>query len=294
MTAPDPARLAPEALVRDVAALVSLPEVVVRINQLVDDPGSSAEDIGRAVSQDAGLTAHLLRLANSAMFGMSRRVETVGRAVAVLGTRQVRDLTLGIGAARAFSGIPNDLVSMASFWHHSVLAAVAARRVAEHSRRGRPESAFVAGLLHDVGQLVLFNKRPRESREALLMTIDAPGEPDLHLCEREILGFDHAAVGGALARRWRLPSSLQECIEFHHDPGAAVQHPVDVAIVHLANSLAVLTEIESDDFHDAPEIHPLAWELTGLDRPALLGLAPGVREGVEDAKALFQLPALRH
>lgn len=290
----NPEKLAPEMIVRDVAGLVSLPEVVIRINELVDDPGSSAEDIGRAVSQDAGLTAQLLRLANSAMFGMSRQVETVGRAVAVLGTRQVRDLTLGITAARAFAGIPNDLVSMGSFWHHSVLAAVAARHVAEHSRRGRPESAFVAGLLHDVGQLVLFNKRPSESREALLMTIDAPGEPDLHLCERSILGFDHAAVGGALARKWRLPVSLQECIEFHHEPERAVQHPVDVAVVHIANSLAVLTEIESDDFLDAPEIHPIAWELTGLDRPTILGLMHVIRDGVEDAKALFQLPGLKH
>lgn len=294
MAVQNPDKLAPELIVRDVAGLVSLPEVVIRINELVDDPGSSAEDIGRAVSRDAGLTAQLLRLANSAMFGMSRRVETVGRAVAVLGTRQVRDLTLGITAARAFSGIPNDLVSMGSFWHHSVLAAVAARHVAEHSRRGRPESAFVAGLLHDVGQLVLFHKRPAESREALLMTIDAPGEPDLHLCERSILGFDHAAVGGALARKWRLPVSLQECIEFHHEPDRAVQHPVDVAVVHIANSLAVLTEIESDDFIDAPEIHPIAWELTGLDRPTTLGLMHVIRDGVADAKALFQLPGLTH
>lgn len=294
MAVQNPEKLAPELIVRDVGGLVSLPEVVIRINELVDDPDSSAEDIGRAVSQDAGLTAQLLRLANSAMFGMSRQVETVGRAVAVLGTRQVRDLTLGITAARAFTGIPNDLVSMGSFWHHSVLAAVAARHVAEHSRRGRPESAFVGGLLHDVGQLVLFKTRPTESREALLMTIDAPGEPDLHLCERAILGFDHAAVGGALARKWKLPVSLQECIEFHHEPDRAVHHPVDVSVVHIANSLAVLTEIESDDFLDAPEIHPLAWELTGLDRPTLLGLMPTIRDGVEDAKALFQLPGLKH
>lgn len=294
MAVQNPEKLAPDLLVRDVAGLVSLPEVVLRINELVDDPGSSAEDIGRAVSRDAGLTAQLLRLANSAMFGMSRQVETVGRAVAVLGTRQVRDLTLGITATRAFTGIPNDLVSMGSFWHHSVLAAVAARHVAEHARRGRPESAFVAGLLHDVGQLVLFNKRPAESREALLMTIDAPGEPDLHVCERAILGFDHAAVGGALARRWRLPVSLQECIEFHHEPVLAVQHPVDVAVVHLANSLAVLVEIESDDLLDAPEIHPIAWELTGLDRPALLGLVQRVREDVDDARQLLQLPGMKH
>jgi putative nucleotidyltransferase with HDIG domain len=286
--------LDPDRLVGDVAGLVSLPEVVVRIDALVDDPASSAEDIGRTVQQDPALTARMLRLANSAMFGMQRQVDTVARAVAVLGTRQVRDLTLGLAAARAFDGIPNRLVSMGSFWHHSVLAAIAARLVASASPRGKPEAAFVGGLLHDVGQLVMFNKLPEQSRLALLMTIDAPGEPDLHVCEREVVGFDHAAVGGALARRWRLPASLQECIEFHHEPGRARAHPLDVAVVHVANSLAVLAEIESDDYADAPEIQGIAWELTRLDRARALEFVPQARAAVDDVTSLFQLPGLQH
>ncbi len=284
--------LDPEKLVGDVATLVSLPEVVVRINELVDDPTSSADDIGRIVSQDAALTAKLLTLANSAMFGMQRKIDTVGRAIAVLGTRQVRDLTLGLSAVRAFTGIPNDLVSMGSFWHHSVLCAVTARALAGECARGRPDSSFVAGLLHDIGQLVMFNKLPDESRRALLMTIDAPNEPDLHLCEREILGFDHAVVGGALARRWRLPASLVECIEFHHDPARAQSHPLDVAIVHIANSAAVLAEVESDEFEDAPQVQPVAWEVTALGREQVLAVAAGARDAVEEIKALFQMPGL--
>ncbi len=284
--------LEPEEIVRDVATLVSLPEVVIRINELVDDPKSSAEDIGRVVSQDAALTARLLTLSNSAMFGMQRKVETVSRAIAVLGTRQVRDLTLGLSAARAFDGIPNDLVSMGSFWHHSVMCAVSARALAAECARGRPDSSFVAGLLHDIGQLVLFNKRPEESRRALLMTVDAPNEPDLHLCEREILGFDHATVGGALARRWRLPPSLVECIEFHHDPGQAKSHALDAAIVHLANTAAVLAEVESDEFEDAPAIEPVAFEVTGLGPEQVLAVAATARGAVDEVKALFQIPGL--
>jgi putative nucleotidyltransferase with HDIG domain len=244
------------------------------------------------VQQDPSLTARLLKLANSAMFGMQRQVDTVSRAVAVLGTRQVRDLTLGLAAARAFEGIPNSLVSMGSFWHHSVMAAVCAKLVAAEVPRGRPDSAFVAGLLHDVGQLVMFNKLPEQAHRALLMTIDEPGEPDLHVCERQLLGFDHADVGGALARRWGLPVALQECIEFHHRPELARQHPLDVAVVHVANSLAVLAELESDDFGDAVEIHPVAWELTRLSRARALELLPEARSAVEDAKTLFQLPGL--
>jgi putative nucleotidyltransferase with HDIG domain len=282
----------PERLVGDVASLVSLPEVVTRINELVDDPRSSADDIGHAVAQDAALTARLLTLANSAMFGVSRKVDTVGRAIAVLGTRQVRDLTLGLSATRAFAGIPNDLVSMSSFWHHSVLCAVAARQLATLCARGRPDSSFVAGLLHDIGQLVLFNKLPRESHRALLMTIDEPNEPDLYLCERAVFGFDHATVGAALGRQWRLPPNLIECIEFHHAPAEARSAPLDVALVHMANSVAALAEIGSDEFEDAPPIEPVAWEVTGLKRAQLLEVAAGAHEAVESIKHLFDLQDL--
>jgi HD-like signal output (HDOD) protein len=284
--------LDPDKLVRDVATLVSLPEVVVRSNELVDDPKRSAEDIGQVVSQDAALTARLLTLADSAMFGMQRKVDSVVQPIAVLGTRQVRDLTLGLSAVRAFTGIPNDLVSMGSFWHHRVLCAVAARALAGECARGRPDSSFVAGLLHDIGQLVIFNTLPAGSRRALLMTIDAPTEPDLYLCEREILGFDHARVGGALARRWRLPPSLVECIEFHHEPGRAGAQPLDVVIVHIANTAAVPAETESDGFEDAPAIAPVALEVTGLSSAQVLEFAAGARGAVEEVKAIFQTPGL--
>ena len=284
--------LDPERLAGDVATLVSLPEVVVRINELVEDPQSSAEDIGRVVAQDTALTARLLTLANSALFGLSRKVDTIGRAIAVLGTHQVRDLTLGLSAARAFNGIPNSLVSMGSFWHHSVLCAVAARLVAGSCVRGRPDSSFVAGLLHDVGQLVLFNKLPEQSRTALAMTVMAPDEPDLHVCEQRILGFDHAAVGGALARRWRLPPSLAESIEFHPEPARARSHPLDVAVVHIANSVAVLAELESERWEDAAVVQPVAWEITGLARGQALACAAAACDAAEDVKTLFQLPGL--
>jgi HD-like signal output (HDOD) protein len=139
---------------------------------------------------------------------------------------------------------------------------------------------------------VLFNKLPDESRKALLMTVDAPNEPDLHLCEREVLGFDHASVGGALARRWRLPPGLVECIEYHHDPAKALSHPLDVAIVHIANATAVLAEVESDEFEDAPAIDPVAFEVTGLKRAQVLAVVASASGAVEEVKALLQTPGL--
>jgi putative nucleotidyltransferase with HDIG domain len=284
--------LDPDRLVGDVANLVSLPEVVVRINSLVDDPKSTADDIGRAVAQDPALTAKLLRIANSAMFGLTRQVETITRAVTVLGTRQIRDLTLGLSAAHAFDGIPNELVSPASFWHHSVLAATCGRLVASECVGGRRENAFVAGLLHDIGQLVLFAKAPEDSYRALEMTIDLPGEPELWVCEREVFGTDHAAVGGALARRWQLPVSLQECIEFHHEPQRASEYPVDVAVTHIANIVAQLVEIESTDLSDVPAIDPMALEVTGFTAAHVEDICAQARDAAADVKNMMQLPEL--
>lgn len=276
-------------MVEGVTDLVTLPEVALRVNQMVDDPRTSADAIGRAIAQDAALTARVLRAANSPLFGMSRQIDSIGRAVTVLGARQVRDLALGLSAARAFEGIPNELVSMSTFWDHSLMCAVAARLLA--AQAGRGEAVFIAGLLHDIGRLVLFRRAPVESRQAVLMSIDEPGDPALHLCERAIIGTDHAEIGAALARQWRLPAMLRECLEFHHEPLRAVEHRREVAVVHIANSLAALAELHSVDPRDAPQIEPQAWKIAGVEASIMERLVAEVQEQVGQARALFGLGA---
>ena len=263
--------LTAEKLVAGITDLVTLPEIALRIACMVDDPTSSAADIGREISQDAALTARLLRIANSPAFGQHGKIATISRAITVLGIRQVRDLTVGLTAIRSFDGIGNELVTMESFWRHSVLCAVAAGQIADRRERARDDTSFVAGLLHDIGQLVLFNRAPVLERQALLMSIDSADDRGLFLCEREVVGFDHGAVGLALARNWAMPRSLQECIAFHHEPLRAQAHALEVATVHVANSVAVLAEIGSSDLADAPPISAAALRAVNLN-------ADGVRE----------------
>ena len=250
--------------------LVTLPDVAMRIARMVNDPTASASDIGREIGRDAALTARLLRIANSPSFGQYGKIATVSRAITVLGVRQVRDLTVGLTAVRAFDGISNELVTMESFWRHSLLCAVAASHVAARRRGSRGDSPFVAGLLHDVGQLVLFSKAPELERKALAKSIDERDDLGLYLCEREAMGFDHQAVGLALAQSWGLPRTLQECIEFHHEPHRAQAHASEVATVHIANSIAVLAEIGSDNLADASPIAPAALRLAQLDEAGVL------------------------
>ncbi len=262
--------LTPQGLVHSIEDLVTLPEFALRIARMVEDPSSSATDIGREISHDAALTARLLRIANSPALGHHGKIATISRAIAVLGVRQVRDLTVGLTAIRTFDGISNDLVTMESFWRHSFLCAVAAGQIAARRDRGRDDSPFVAGLLHDIGQLVLFSRAPVPARQALLMSVDSADDLGLYLCEREVIGFDHGAVGLALAQKWGLPRSLQECIEFHHEPGRAQEYPLEVATVHIANSAAVLAEIESSELTDAPAISEAALRAARMDAAGVL------------------------
>jgi putative nucleotidyltransferase with HDIG domain len=256
--------------------------VAMRIARMVNDPDSSAADIGREVSKDPALTARLLRIANSPALGQNGKIATISRAITLLGVRQVRDLTVGLTAVRTFDGIGNELVTMASFWRHSVLCAVAATQIAERRKGSRDDSPFIAGLLHDIGQLVLYSKAPELARRALLMSVDDPDDLGLYVCEREVMGFDHAAVGVALARNWGLPLALQECIEFHHEPERAPSHPLEAATIHVANSVAVLAEIGSGDLTDAPRISDAALRATKLDAASLTEIIAKTRETAED------------
>jgi HD-like signal output (HDOD) protein len=192
--------LTPDGLSAGIKDLVTLPDVAMRIARMVDDPSASASDIGREISSDAALTARLLRIANSAAYGQNRKIATISRAITVLGVRQVRDLTVGLTAVRAFDGISNSLVTMEVFWRHSVLCAVAAGQIAGRRESPRTESPFVAGLLHDIGQLVLYRMAPEAARKSLLMLADASDDVGLYACERSVLEFDHGAVGASLAR----------------------------------------------------------------------------------------------
>jgi putative nucleotidyltransferase with HDIG domain len=278
--------LTPVGLVVQIADLVTLPEAALRIARMVNDPNTSSSDIGREISNDAALTARLLRIANSPAFGQRGKIADISRAITVLGIRQVRDLTVGLAAVRSFAGISNELVSMESFWRHSLLCAVAAGHIASRRRGNRGDSPFVAGLLHDIGQLVIFNRVPELARKALSLSLDDHDDQGLYLCERALMGFDHQIVGVVLAQRWDLPRSLQECIEFHHEPHRAQAHPTEVATIHIANSVAVLAEIDSTSLRDVAPLSPTALKLTQLDEAGVLDM---VHLTIESAAEMMPL-----
>lgn len=278
-----------QTLITDIGDLISLPEVVIKINELVNAEDTSAAEIGEVISHDPAIATRILRVANSSMYGGQRQIDSITRAVALLGTKQIRDLVLTTTAAKVFDGIPNDVISVEDFWHHSLYCALLARELAKLSKMVNADTMFTAGLLHDIGQLVMFNQIPEQSTAAILLTIQGESSLEPYEAERQLLGFDHAEVGAALARQWHLPDILVSCIGFHHDlSGACAEHVGAVAHIHIANVIASLPYSDIPEAADLERISETAWGLVNLD-PDSIG--PAVQEAQahigETQSALF-------
>lgn len=274
-------------LVQSVEGIATLPHIFIRINQLVNDPDSNMSDIAQVVRQDLSFSMRLLRVANSPFYGFSSSIDTVDKAVSVIGTSKIRSLALSMSVASSFSSLLNDLVSMDNFWRHSLYCAVIARILAKQAGRCDPEVMFTAGLLHDMGELIIFNRLPEQAREVLLRVLDSVDDLPMNVAEHQVLGFDHGQVGLELARHWNLPPLLKECIGYHHDISAAEQYPREVALIHLANVFAQMAELDTLDFADVPAIDPQAWALTGLGADIVELVVREAQDEIVETEKLF-------
>jgi len=252
----------PSDLLKDYANISSLSKIFTRLNEAINNPKSSAGDIGNIIKDDPGLTARLLRIVNSPFYGFPQKIETISRAIVIVGLQQLRDLALGTSIVDVFKGIPEHFLSMDSFWRHSISCGVAAKILATYRRETNAERFFVSGILHDLGRLIILTNIPELARETLLRC-KSRGDL-LHVAEREVIGFDHAAVGRALLRAWKLPPSLEEVVAFHHKPTGVRRFPVEVAIVHVADILAHSMQFGNSGEPSVPPLDGEAWESIGL------------------------------
>ena len=232
----------------------------MKVTELVQSDRSAARDFAKVINRDPNLTARILKLANSSFFGYAARVDTVARAVAVIGLRELKHLVLAVSAVKTFSEIDNRIVNVNTFWRHSIYCGVIAQELAKLCHVLHPERLFVAGLLHDVGSLLLYHRVPEVSRQLLLM---AQGDEELlHAHEVQELGFSHAELGGLLMQLWHFPEHLQQVVRFHHQPSAVADGSTEVSIVHLANVLANTSGLGGfcEDPAGHSTVDPVVWD----------------------------------
>ncbi|HWA55799.1 MAG TPA: HDOD domain-containing protein [Gemmatimonadales bacterium] len=255
-------------LLKGLVNVASLPGVYLKLTEVVSDPRSSAADVGRVIAEDPGLTARLLKLVNSAMYNFPSRIETVSHAISIVGTAQLQDLALATSVIRLFANMPQGLVTMESFWRHSVACGVAARAIAARRRETNVERFFVAGLLHDIGRPVMYMQAPEQSRTAVSRSREE--RVPLVALEHQLFGFDHTHVGHALLDQWKLPPALREAVAQHHHPERAQRFPTEAAVVHVADILANALGLGSSGEAGIPPFVPEAWQTIGLP-PTVLG-----------------------
>lgn len=250
-------------MISGVVQVASLPMLYRKVEEALASQRSSSKYLSDIVSEDTAMAARLLRLANSALFSFPSPIETVPHAVTVIGARQLRELVLASSVVGVFEDIPSELVDMESFWRHSVACAVVARILAGYRREANVETAFVGGLLHDIGRLILYKETPGIMKEALGRAHEEGAL--LYQQERECLGFHHGRLGGLLLKEWKLPARLVEVVAYHHEPRRAAEFPAEVALVHVADVIANATGLGSSGETRVPALDSEAWDRLGLD-----------------------------
>lgn len=285
-TGPQLQSLTASELAAGVATLASLPTICMRLDEAVNDPLSSNRDVARVIGEDPGLTARLLQLANSSFYGFPSSIDTITRAVTVIGPHQLRDLALATTVVDMFDGIDASLISMEAFWRHSVSCAVAARILATCRREHNVEQYFIAGLLHDVGRLVMVSQMPSVYRE-LVDESRHKGEL-MYRLERRVLGFDHADVGAALLARWRLPPSLIGTVAHHHQPAAADDVvKTAAAVVHVSDVITHALEIGGSQGHLVPPLDDRSWQQLRIPEHNLPWILKQLEGQYEDAMVMI-------
>ncbi|GFK93408.1 hypothetical protein NNJEOMEG_01240 [Fundidesulfovibrio magnetotacticus] len=258
-----------QALVGCNRSLGAMPEVLAALSRAMDDPGTSPATAAAIIQTDPGLAARLLKLVNSALYGFPQRIDTITRAVTVIGVQQLSALALGMSVMDLFSHVPQDILDVRQFWRHSLACACAARALASALGMPNTERFFVAGLLHDVGLLLFIQCEPDRVRRAL-QEVRSVGA-SLVAAERKALGADHCQAGAALLSGWKLPPGLVEAARCHHEPSLCADER-DAAIVHAADFLAEALALGSSG---QSVLMPL--DTAAFDR---LGAPPGVADAV--------------
>ncbi len=255
---PDAGRI--RRVTESIIGLPTLPTVVSTMIDLVDSPRTSAVVLSRLIGSDQSLTAKILKLANSAYYGFPREIPTVNLAIVVLGFNTVKEMGLSLSVFDVFRKTPSSgSFDVRLFWEHSVACGVAARMIARARCNRFAGEAFVAGLLHDIGKVIL--KQYFDPEFAEIIALQQGEKMTLEEAEAAVIGTTHAQIGAWLAEKWNLPELISETILRHHNPGDTHADPAFVACVSLGDHVCHLSGTGQSGRLEPPVLDESLWEI---------------------------------
>ena len=252
-----------ERIVTSVLKVAALPEVALKFSEAIKDPLTSNQDLENIVSEDSALAAKVLMIANSALFNFPSKIDTISNAISIIGHKQLSEIILSCSIVAMFKDIPQDVIDMEQFWRHSIAVATAARIVASSRREQNVEKYFTAGLLHDIGKLIIFVEAPKYALE-VLKQCDEKKEL-MHKIEKEVLGFDHARIGAMLLKKWKLPDEVVAAVYYHHMPTLSAGNIIAPAIIHISDILAHALQFGTSGEKFIPTLYEKAWKSLALE-----------------------------
>lgn len=276
-----------EDILGNIADLPTLPTVVMQINSMASDPQTNAADIGKVISNDASLSSKILKLVNSAYYGFPRKINSVTKAIVLLGFNKVKNIAISASVVDAFKSTGKlDGFDFYDFWEHSLATAIAAECVARECMPEVIDDAFVGGLLHDLGKVVMVNHTPetvavfQKARENKCTFAEA---------SKEVLDFDQAKVGSLLAEHWNFPETLVRTIRYWPYPQRTRQTTEVISCVHVANIVSSAMGSEAPGDYSMPVVNQEAWELLKLNEEVLAKIMRDAITGLDNASAFLEL-----
>lgn len=258
-----------ETLAFKVNELKTLPTMYMRIRNLVEDPDTSAEDVSDIIAQDPVIAAKILRIVNSAFYSFPSKIDDICQAVMIIGFSGIIELVFSLSVTYMFIKCGNDInLNRGEMWKHSLGCAVFAKTIGKYTQKLETEELFTAGLLHDIGKIIIDQYLPVSFAHIIEQTSQNSGRLSIMDAEKQHLGYSHAEVGALVAEKWRLPQSIVEGILYHHTFQSSRKCPRHVAAVHIANSMVKALSLGYSGYRRVPLIDALSMEAIGL-RPSL-------------------------
>lgn len=275
-----------DKVLQRVGDLPAMPEVVAEAVDLMSRTDTDMSEVATTIARDPALTVKLLKVANSPYYGMRQVVGSLKLAMVILGAREIRNILIGVTMMDTFDDAKTAPITRGNFWEHSFRVAALSKRISEHFNLRFQGEDFIAGLLHDIGKLVLYRQLPREYAPVFKQA--SASHAEIEGLEIAAFGFDHSDAGGAVAKVWNLPETLRDAVLYHHVKDGrslnSAKDPKLAAVVRLAN-LAAEEDVLAPDFQ--PENSQSCTD--GEAWPALENDSPGTPVSRHEILAAFVL-----